>query len=60
MATVMLLLRALSSSASMSAGAKGAASGLYALSAHDLDSNAPVNLDKYNGKVSLVVNVASK
>jgi len=45
-------------------GARGlsmsAADGAYGFTVSDLDSNAPVDLAKFKGSVSLVVNVASK
>lgn len=34
--------------------------GAYSFSANDLDTNKAVDLSKYKGSVSLVVNVASK
>jgi hypothetical protein len=49
-------MRSARSLLSMSASSKGA----YGFSAVDLESGSPVELSKYDGHVSLVVNVASK
>jgi len=39
---------------------QGMSMSAYDFSARDLDTDAEVSLDKYKGKVSLIVNVASK